>query len=585
MKIRFFLLTFLCTVLNCFADGEFIYYRYSDNIEMEFETLENGTCQLYYVSCDSQNGDLLSIKVPSSITEHGFQYTVVKIGNRAFWNDVYESIELPETIETIGMGAFADLTNLKSVNIPSSVTEIQSTAFYNTGLESVVIPNNVKTLSLWSFSWCTSLTDIQLPAGLEVIEDHALYNTPSLKAITLPNKLKFIGAYAFGFSGIESITIPNSVETINSHAFQMCEGLKKLYIPYSVKEMGDNIVLRCSLDELSVSYNNEYFTMHNNMLFSKDLSTLYVASLKEDKSENLTVADCSVIRTSAYSWYTNVHKLSIPASVTDLALFPCSRDHLETIEVDNNNPAYCSYNGCLYSKDKSEIKIVPVYKNVSNFTFVPETVSIAEEAFWGNKYLMNISIPTQIKSIGGAAFGSCPDLTSVAIEESSEAISMVAYPFADSPVTTFLLLRPCENDEIFHTMGSSLSDLTFGKSYSYFNHFILRIVPNLEHLTLHSLNPPIFAEEYPVDDDQYSKILLTVPEESKTLYAHAEYWRNFINVQYSGIDNVFADNDDRHNVYDLKGHLILSNVTKDEALSNLPNGLYIIGNSKVIINK
>jgi hypothetical protein len=583
MKMRFLFLIFLCSIFNSYA-GEYISYRYSDDIDLEFETLENGTCQLYHVYCNNDN-DMFSIQIPSSISSWGMQYTVVKIGDHAFGEDVFESIELPETIKSIGIAAFSDLTKLKSVNIPSGVTEIQPGAFYNTGIESIVLPNNIATIGNWCFGWCTSLSNIQLPASLEVLGDYAIYNTPSLKSITLPNKLKTIGAYAFGFSGIESITIPNSVERINSFAFQMCEGLNKLYIPYSVKEMGENIVLRCSLDELSVSYNNEYFTMHNNMLFSKDLSTLYVASLKEDKSENITVADCSVIKPSSYAWNTNVHKVAIPASVSDFAYFPFSRENLETIEVDNNNSAYCTYNGCMYSKDKSEIVIVPMFTNASNFHFEPETVSIAPYAFYGNKYLMDISIPSQIKSIGSGAFCECPDLTSVIIEESSDSISMNSYPFNDCPITTFSLLRPCANDEIFHFLGNSLTDLAFGKSVSYFNYFSLRILPNLERLTLKSLNPPIFADEYPIDEEQYSKILLTVPEESKKIYAHAEYWRNFINVEYSGIDNVFVDKDDRHDVYDLQGHVILSNVTKNEALSMLPNGIYIIGKSKVLINQ
>ncbi|MFC4665021.1 hypothetical protein [Falsiporphyromonas endometrii] len=53
--------------------------------------------------------------------------------------------------------------------------------------------------------------------------------------------------------------------------------------------------------------------------------------------------------------------------------------------------------------------------------------------------------------------------------------------------------------------------------------------------------------------------------------------------QGEGIDDVRPYSDKKVNVYSIDGILIKKNVTKDVAIKDLPNGIYIIGNEKVVI--
>lgn len=64
-------------------------------------------------------------------------YTTWKI-----YNTVAEGYPSPGTIDPIKIGAFAYLTNLTSITIPSSVKSIGRYAFYKTGLQSVTLAND-----------------------------------------------------------------------------------------------------------------------------------------------------------------------------------------------------------------------------------------------------------------------------------------------------------------------------------------------------------------------------------------------------------------------------------------------------------
>jgi len=68
---------------------------------------------------------------------------------------------IPNSVTSIGDGAFGYCTSLTSIKIPNSVTSIGSDAFYSCkSLTSVVIGDSVTSIGDWAFYSCTSLTSI-----------------------------------------------------------------------------------------------------------------------------------------------------------------------------------------------------------------------------------------------------------------------------------------------------------------------------------------------------------------------------------------------------------------------------------------
>lgn len=71
------------------------------------------------------------------------------------------TVALPEGVNYIGTGAFADMTSLTDINIPESVTEIGDAAFYQCpALTSIVIPKTTERIGEFAFRKCDRLTAI-----------------------------------------------------------------------------------------------------------------------------------------------------------------------------------------------------------------------------------------------------------------------------------------------------------------------------------------------------------------------------------------------------------------------------------------
>ncbi|MDD3129814.1 MAG: leucine-rich repeat protein [Candidatus Izemoplasmatales bacterium] len=69
------------------------------------------------------------------------------------------SYEVPSTVTSIGIMAFAKCVNLKNISIPNSVTTIGGSAFYGcTNLTTIIISVNVEVMGYWVFDDCAALT-------------------------------------------------------------------------------------------------------------------------------------------------------------------------------------------------------------------------------------------------------------------------------------------------------------------------------------------------------------------------------------------------------------------------------------------
>ena len=104
-------------------------------------------------------------------------------------NTVLENVILPEGVEEIRYGAFANCKNLKSIIIPSTVKKIDSCAFEDcTSLASVNFPDGLESIGDLAFSG-TALTELDLSQinpeyGREVFSD-----CTSLKSVKLNNEI------------------------------------------------------------------------------------------------------------------------------------------------------------------------------------------------------------------------------------------------------------------------------------------------------------------------------------------------------------------------------------------------------------
>ena len=186
---------------------------------------------------------------PNSVTSFTFGEKVEHVPAYLCYDmSVLASITIPNSVTSIGGGAFSGCSSLTSVTIPNSVTSIGTYAFQGcSSLSSVTIPNNVTSIEAGAFSGCSSLTSVTIPNSVTSIGSSAFSGCSSLTSVTIPNSVTSIGDYAFdGCSGLTSVTIPNSVTSIGDWAFRSCTALTSVTIPNSVTSIGSYAFYGCS---------------------------------------------------------------------------------------------------------------------------------------------------------------------------------------------------------------------------------------------------------------------------------------------------------------------------------------------------
>ena len=174
--------------------GDLYYYLYAD-----------GTAEVINDQDSYSNPypDITELTIPATVSYDDNTYMVTKIGN----------------------GAFKSCQNLTTVTLPATLEKIGEDAFHYSSITSIEIPNTVRTIGMYAFAMCANLTSANLPTGLTTINSCLFLNCSKLTSINIPEKVKTIGRTAFTMCGLTSIDLPASLVQIGSGAFGYCDKL------------------------------------------------------------------------------------------------------------------------------------------------------------------------------------------------------------------------------------------------------------------------------------------------------------------------------------------------------------------------
>ncbi|WP_444382283.1 leucine-rich repeat protein [Prevotella sp.] len=210
----------------------------SINIPNSVTTIGNGA----FSRCSS----LISINIPNSVTT---------IGRGAFSRcNSLTSITIPNSVVTIIGNPFyfwyGNLYNESKAFIYEDhvlFNKNKTTLIaYIAREKNYTIPNSVTTIGEGAFKGCHFLTSIKIPNSVTTIGEGAFNGCYSLTSINIPNSVTTIGKLAFnGCYSLTSINIPNSVTTIENRAFIDCKSLTSINIPNSVTTIGESAFACC----------------------------------------------------------------------------------------------------------------------------------------------------------------------------------------------------------------------------------------------------------------------------------------------------------------------------------------------------
>ena len=375
------------------------------------------------------------------------------------------SVKLPSGLTAINEHAFFNASNLTYIEIPDSVTEIEDGAFMNAKiLQRVTLPSGLTEISENLFKGCSNLLEVNLPQSLAKINSGAFMGAEQLSNLTLPESLRVVATNAFvNCSSLTELTIPNGVTTIESLAFANCENLKTVSIPESVSEFDQSAFYGCSsINEMNIesvvaikSTQNEESSIFNanQVKLSLDACKLAFESTSGDglllfrlnselfdedfvryqdeqsytfiKKENLSSIEIpegvTNIEANSFANSLSLKKIVLPKSLQTIgagAFYNCNLLQEVTLQegvteiVGDYSQTYGAFEGC---------------SNLSTINLPSTLHTIGDRTFANCVKLKQISLPTEITSVGVESFSGCSNIESISLNDGLQTISKSAF--------------------------------------------------------------------------------------------------------------------------------------------------------------
>lgn len=152
--------------------------------DIEYEGVNYSVIEGTEVLAKGFSGDSnQNLVIPATFTVDGTEYTVVSIGDEAFKTAGIRSLELPETLRSIGKSAFAFNMFMKQCNLPESLKSVGDNAFQRCW-SATFSPKGIEHIGAGAFWECSKIAEVIIPANAE-IGDNAFMYCDGVKTLVL----------------------------------------------------------------------------------------------------------------------------------------------------------------------------------------------------------------------------------------------------------------------------------------------------------------------------------------------------------------------------------------------------------------
>ena len=195
----------------------------------------------------------------------------------AYRNQIY-SVVVEEGITGLGYAAFSDLSNVTTVDLPTSLTKLGAYCFYN----------------------CSSLENIDLPEGLQKLEGYSFYGCESLTSIVIPE-------------GVTEIT--------GNRVFSSCNALTGIFLPATLEGITGSWMFEaptCITDIYFAGTLSQWLNIQFNYYHSAPMQSPCNLYINSEKLTNLIIPD-DVTSIPNYAFqHVNLNSVTIPSNVTSV---------------------------------------------------------------------------------------------------------------------------------------------------------------------------------------------------------------------------------------------------------------------------
>ena len=380
---------------------------------------------------------LTSVTIPNSVTSIGW--------SAFFYCKSLTSVTIPDSVTSIGGGAFAWCTSLTGIWVTEGNSHYSSDASgvlfskdkttlvqYPGAFAAYAIPDSVTSIGAGAFGGCTSLTSVTIPDSVTSIGGIAFGNCKSLTSVTIPDSVTSIGDGAFA-----SCTSLTDVYYAGSEA---------QWKAISISSTGNNGLLTANIHYNYVSHTHSYKAVVTAPTCTEKGYTTHTCACGDSYVDTYTDAlghawDNGKVTKEPTETETGVKTFTctrcgetktevIPATGV-VASGTCGAEgdgSNLTWTLDSEGVLTISGSGGMHDYDGPSSP--PWYRSrsmVKSAVIADGVTSIGEWAFFGCGSLTSVTIPNSVTSIGRYAFYYCTSLTSVTIPDSVTSIGGSAF--------------------------------------------------------------------------------------------------------------------------------------------------------------
>ena len=375
----------------------------------------------------------------SSLTSVTIPDGVTTIEHSAFLScSSLTSVTIPDSVTTIENRAFSSCSSLREFNGKFAsedgrclIMDGTLISFAPAGLTEYAIPNSVTTIGLGAFYNCSSLTSVTIPDSITTIEGFAFWSCSSLTSVTIPDSVTTIESDAFwNCSSLTSVyckaITPPAGTVYYWGAFDRNASERKIYVPAESVEAYKSATGWSDYADSIVGYDFEKGEVVPEVLKPANNEIWYTnGSTTEPTTPYRTNMFGANIVSNTYDAEKECWVIKCDGEVTtigDLAFYGCGSLTSVTIPDSVTSIGSMVFYEC---------------GRLTSITIGDSVTSIYHESFSGCSSLTSVTIPDGVTTIGVAAFDRCYSLTSVTIPDSVTSIGEKAFDRCSSLTSVY----------------------------------------------------------------------------------------------------------------------------------------------------
>ncbi len=417
---------------------------------------------------NAKNCEEMGMCFPNSISQLVIGENVETISSYAF-NGLASltSINIPESVTSIGQGAFEGCDGVKSIYY--NAIECQGfNSYYNVfpkTVEEVIFGDKVRVIPDYAFSGCQNLTELTIPESVTKIGYGAFNYCDNIKTVYFnsidynPSSEDGMGYYTSIFpTSIQKVFLGDKVRTIPEHAFLNCKNLTSIEIPESLEKIGFEAFSGCRIKNVMVSNIEKWLKIDFNGPESNPLAFGNLILNGELVRKLVIPEGVRLISGFALMAYNQLLTVTFPSTVEyvgNYAFWGCQAlqkitfpdtNSLLQINYENENSFLTQGNEAkVYIGDEEfimpkELSWPSSLTKIPDYAFygssierieIPETVTELGKVAFGNcEYLSDVNLPSEIKSIPYRCFNGCRSLQNIMFPDGVTEIGQSAFAYS-----------------------------------------------------------------------------------------------------------------------------------------------------------